>query len=71
MIASTNYMMQCLSAPSEEEIRRAHKNGRSPRLGLSSPLNSFYMAPSKTVLWWIMGITSIPIHLLFNSAFYS
>lgn len=71
MIASSNYIMQCLSAPSETELRHAHKNGRSLQLGISSPFNIVYMSLPKTLLWWVMGLTSIPVHLLFNSAFFS
>ncbi|KAJ9608497.1 hypothetical protein H2200_007485 [Cladophialophora chaetospira] len=70
-IGSSNYVMQCLSSPSEDELRHAHKNGRSLQIAVSSPTNIAFVAGKKTILWWLLGITSIPVHLLFNSAFFS
>lgn len=69
-IASSNYIMQCLSVPSASEVRRAHRNGRSLQIGVSSPSNLFYMSQSKATLWCIMGLTSVPVHLFLNSAFH-
>ncbi len=70
-MSSSNYVMQCLSSPSESELRQAHKNGRSLQLGASSPSNFTYLSCRKTTLWWLLGLSSIPVHLLLNSAFYS
>lgn len=69
-IGSSNYMMQCFSAPTGSELRRAHDNGDFLRVGVSSPLNIEFVSRTKTAMWWLMGIMSVPIHLLFNSAFY-
>ena len=70
-ISSSNYVMQCLSSPSERELRHAHKNGRSLQIGVFSPSNISYLSPRKTAFWWLMGLSSIPVHLLLNSAIYS
>ena len=70
-ISSSNYVMQCLSSPSESELRHAHRKGRSLQLGVSSPSNIVYISYRKTILWWLMGLSSIHVHLLLNSAFFS
>jgi hypothetical protein len=70
-ISTSNYVMQCLSSPSENEVRFAHKNGRSLQIGVSSPSNVKWVSELKTLLWWLMGASSIPVHLLLNSAFFS
>ena len=70
-IGSSNYMMQCASAPTGPELRKAHDRGNFLRVGVSSPLNIDHVSKMKTAMWWIMGITSVPVHLLLNSAFYA
>lgn len=63
LIGSSNYMMQCFTAPTTTVLRQEHKRGRSVHLGV--------MSTRKPLAWWIMGLTSIPVHLFFNSAFFS
>ena len=62
--------MQCLSAPTREEVDWAHFNGRTFNIGLSSIFNMKYMKSWKTALWFSLGLSSLPIHLLLNSAFF-
>ncbi|KAK5062496.1 hypothetical protein LTR84_004569 [Exophiala bonariae] len=70
-ISSSNYVMQCLSAPSERELAIAHDNGRSLQLGVSSPSNLRWLSGQKVFLWWLLSLSSIPVHLLLNSALFS
>lgn len=70
-ISSSNYVMQCLSAPSKKELEHAHTDGRSLQLGVSSPSNLRYVSRRKIFLWWLLSLSSIPVHLLLNSALFS
>lgn len=71
MIASSNYIMQCLCAPTRQELRNAHHSfNRYLRVGISSPVNVAHVSGWRALMWWLMALTSIPVHLLFNSAFY-
>jgi hypothetical protein len=70
ILAISNYLMQCLSSPSGPELSQAHARGRSLRLGVSSPFNIFDISPTKTILWWTMVLSSLPVHLLLNSSFF-
>lgn len=63
LIGSSNYMMQCFTAPTATLLRQEHARGRSIHLGV--------MSSRKPLTWWMMGLTSVPVHLLFNSAFFS
>jgi len=67
IVASSNYVMQCLNAPTRREVDTAHANGHNLRIGLSSAHNLTYLPPWRQVLWWLLGISTVPIHLLLNS----
>ena len=71
LIGISNYAMQILSAPSEREVRTAHAKQRSLQLGTTSPANMRFLDGRKTMMWLMMGLTSIPVHLLANSAFFA
>lgn len=68
ILASSNFFMQVLNAPSRDEVDAAHKRGRSLHIGVPSWRNAAWVARSKTWAWAVLVLTSIPIHLLFNSA---
>lgn len=71
VLASTNFFMQVLNAPSREELDNAHKNGSWLDIGVPSPRNAFRVSRFKTIMWLLFFLSSIPIHLLFNSSIYS
>ncbi|KAI0532325.1 hypothetical protein GGR58DRAFT_490699 [Xylaria digitata] len=62
--------MQVLSAPSREEIDRAHAQLRSLDIGVPSVKNLWHMSRFKMISWFIFFFSSIPIHLFFNSAIF-
>ncbi|GAB7365085.1 hypothetical protein MBLNU230_g6176t1 [Neophaeotheca triangularis] len=68
MLSASNYSMQCLTAPTRDEIDKAHMDGRWLDIGVASLRNLFRVKRARTVLWFVLGFTSIPIHLLYNSA---
>lgn len=70
MLASSSFFMQVLSAPSRDEIDRAHAWLRSLDIGVPSVNNLWHMSWFKLISWFIFFCSSIPIHLFFNSAIF-
>jgi hypothetical protein len=60
--------MQILNSPSREEIDKAHAEGSWLIIGVSSVGNVFRVSKFKSWCWVVLLLSSIPIHLLFNSA---
>ncbi|KAI0398924.1 hypothetical protein F4802DRAFT_591524 [Xylaria palmicola] len=71
VLASTNFFMQILNAPSREEIDVAHLNGTWLEIGVSSVRNLFKVSKFKTCCWLGLLVSSIPIHLLANSTVFT
>lgn len=71
VLASTNFFMQVLNAPSREELDKAHEKGSWLDIGVPSPRNAFRVSRFKTTMWILFFSSSIPIHLLFNSSIFS
>ena len=68
ILASSNFFMQILNAPSRSEIDRAHRRGTWLEIGVPSLRNTFRVSRFKTFFWVVLFLSSIPIHLVFNSA---
>lgn len=64
LLGGSNYCMQCLSSPTRREIDRAHAQGKYLDIGVPSARNLRSIATHKAVLWWILAISSVPLHLL-------
>lgn len=71
VLASTNFFMQVLNAPSREELDSAHEKGSWLDIGVPSPRNAFKVSRFKMIMWLLFFLSSVPIHLLFNSAIFS
>ncbi|KAI1477430.1 hypothetical protein F4774DRAFT_196462 [Daldinia eschscholtzii] len=69
-LASSNFFMQVLNSPSREEVNVAHFNGSWMGIGIPSVRNAFRVSKFKTACWFCLFISSIPIHLLFNSTIF-
>ena len=63
--------MQCLSSPTRSEIDKAHSHGAWLDIGVPSMRNLGRLSTNRVVLWWLLAISSIPLHLLYNSAVFS
>ncbi|PUU81081.1 hypothetical protein B9Z19DRAFT_1168396 [Tuber borchii] len=63
LLSGSNYTQQCLAAPTLSEIDAAHSRRRVRNL--------FRIKAERTFLWIAIGITSVPLHLLYNSAVYT
>lgn len=71
VLASTNFFMQVLNAPSREELDSAHEKGSWLDIGVPSPRNVFKVSRFKRIMWILFFLSSVPIHLLFNSAIFA
>lgn len=67
MLSASNFCMQIQSAPSRADIDVAHEKGTWLDIGLHSPRNFIYIRGWKRASWVILGITSLPINMLYVS----
>lgn len=68
LLAASNYCMQVLSSPTRPEIDKAHSEKAWMDIGLQSARNLRRIAPRRAKMWWLLVVSSIPLHLLYNSA---
>ena len=73
LIGTSNYVMQVMAAPDRTEIDLAHRFARSIAVGgiRFQDLRSGHGGDRRRAIWWLLGLSSLPIHLLLNSAIYS
>ena len=71
LLGASNYSMQCLSSPTRREIDKAHGKGVWLDIGVPSVRNLRHLSRARVTLWWLLAISSIPLHLLYNSAVFS
>ncbi|KAF4959278.1 hypothetical protein FSARC_10794 [Fusarium sarcochroum] len=67
ILASSNFFMQIIGAPSRDVVDRAHARSGWVNIGVPSIRNFIYIGPAKFACWFILACSSIPIHLFFNS----
>ena len=70
LLATSSYVMQCLTSPTRKEINRAHSKGSCMDIGVPSFGNLLKTSPRRILLWMVILLSSLPIHLLANSAVY-
>ena len=64
LLSASNYAMQCLSAPTRDEVDRAHSAGKWLDIGVPSLRNLRHIRRQRVVLWVVLGLMSVPLHLL-------
>lgn len=64
LLAASNYCMQVLSAPTREEVDLAHVKYKWLDIGILSVRNLFFIDKRRTGLWLLLGLLSMPLHLL-------
>jgi hypothetical protein len=64
LLGASNYAMQVLSSPTREDADAAHARGNWVEIGIVSPRNFQFMSRKRRLLWWMLGISSVPLHLL-------
>ncbi|KAH8205228.1 hypothetical protein TruAng_000640 [Truncatella angustata] len=57
-----------LAAPTRADIDRAHKSNKWLDIGVSSLRNLRYISGWRRFTWIILALSSVPLHLLYNSA---
>ena len=71
LLGASNYCMQCLSSPTRLEIDKAHSQGICLDIGVSSIRNLRRISRGRHLLWWLLAVSSIPLHLMYNSAIFT
>ena len=71
LLSASNYCMQCLTAPTRHEIDRAHQRRIWLHIGVPSVRNLSHISRIRTILWLLLALSSIPLHLFYNSAVFS
>ncbi|KAL6719469.1 hypothetical protein ACLMJK_003709 [Lecanora helva] len=71
LLSASNYCMQCLASPTRSDVDRAHRQRVWLDIGVPSVRNLRYVSRFKVALWWSLALSSIPLHLLYNSAVFS
>lgn len=64
LLAASNYEIQCLSAPTREQVNMAHAEGSFLDIGIVSIRNLRWQSRATRILWATLVLSSIPLHLL-------
>lgn len=67
LLGASNYCMQCLSFPTRDEVNKAHSRGAWLDIGVPSVRNLRQISSKRLALWWLLAVSSIPLHFLYNS----
>ena len=66
LLGASNAAMQCLVAPSREDIDRAHPRGRVLEIGINGLANWRNMGWRRRSIWFALVMSSFPLHLLYS-----
>lgn len=64
LLSASNYTQQCLVAPTRGEIDKTHAKGEWMDIGIPSLRNLRRISTRRLVLWLILGLSSVPLHLV-------
>ncbi|RDW69067.1 uncharacterized protein DSM5745_08827 [Aspergillus mulundensis] len=71
LLSASNYAMQCLSAPTRQDVDRAHAKNKWLDIGVPSARNLVSIPTLRSMLWLCLVASSVPLHLFYNSTVYS
>jgi hypothetical protein len=71
LLGASNYSMQMAIAPSRADVDKAHKKRRALTIGVPSLRNFDSVSFPRRVCWVLLALSSIPLHLLYNSSILS
>ncbi|CAN9466636.1 unnamed protein product [Alternaria alternata] len=71
ILSGSNYTMQCLSSPTRSEVDDAHARGTWLDIGVPSIRNLRSIAKRRLWIWLLLGVSSIPLHLFYNSVIFT
>ncbi|KAF4458711.1 hypothetical protein FALBO_14546 [Fusarium albosuccineum] len=66
ILASSNFFMQALVAPTRHEVDKAHSIGEWMEIGVQSIRNFRFISRRKITFWFLFSLSSTPLHLVFN-----
>ncbi|KAH7240125.1 uncharacterized protein BKA55DRAFT_666059 [Fusarium redolens] len=66
ILASSNFFMQGLVAPTRAEVDAAHRSGHWLEIGVQSLKNFRFLGWRKILFWSLFSLSSVPLHLVFN-----
>ena len=64
LLSASNNAMPCLSAPTRSNVDNAHASGSWLDIGIPSTRNLRTVGWKRVVLWAVLGLSSLPLHLL-------
>lgn len=64
LLGASNYAMQLLSAPTRNEIDKAHEKSIWLDIGISSIRNLRHIERKKAAVWLVLGVSSTCLHLV-------
>ncbi|KAF3809723.1 hypothetical protein GCG54_00005264 [Colletotrichum gloeosporioides] len=70
ILASSGFFMQVLNSPSRTEVDETHATGNWLDIGIPSWRNAFRLSRFKLWSWIILFLSSVPIHVFFNSSIF-
>ncbi|RAL08825.1 uncharacterized protein BO97DRAFT_397376 [Aspergillus homomorphus CBS 101889] len=71
LLTASSHAMQCVCAPTREDVDQAHKQRRWLDIGVVSWRNFRIMNTKRKILWILLLLSSTPIHMLYNSVVYA
>ncbi|KUJ21272.1 uncharacterized protein LY89DRAFT_730060 [Mollisia scopiformis] len=70
LLTSSNYCTQILLAPTREELNIVHAKRSWLDIGIMSFRNLRHIKRRRFMFWSILGLSSLPLHLLYNSSIF-
>ena len=64
LLSGSNYCMQCLTAPTRNEVDKAHRERIWLDIGVPSTRNLWHISRRKAVVWGLLLLSSLPLHLM-------
>jgi hypothetical protein len=64
LLSASNFGMQCLSAPTRQEVDAAHAKRRWLDIGVLSLRNLAWIERKRLLCWVLLVASSLPLHLL-------
>jgi hypothetical protein len=64
LLGCSNYTIQCMSAPTREDVDHAHARHTWLDIGIHSLRNFVHVQGFRALLWCLLAFSSLPLHLL-------
>ena len=71
LLGASNYSMQCLSAPTRQDLDAVHHRNKWMDIGVPSVRNILRISWPRRLLWCLLVMSSVPLHLIYNSVIFA